>query len=252
MRTTGSSGSAGTTSTGGRKEGGAAMMLRDKVAVVYGAGGGIGGAVARAFAREGARVFLTGRDLASVEIVAKEIDRRRRIRRGGGGRRARRAGRRDASPVRDGRGGPCRHLVQRGRHPERGHRGCPADRVGRRAVLRADRGLHEVVLPDRAPGGPADGAERVGGDHDRHRAPLADGHPAGGRLRSGAGGQGGAHPGSVRRARTARHPRGRSATTGHAGDAHDQGRLRAARRGIGDDLGAVAGDRSRAGPIRDG
>ena len=50
------------------------MMLRDKVAVVYGAGGGIGGAVARAFAREGARVFLTGRDLASVEIVAKEID----------------------------------------------------------------------------------------------------------------------------------------------------------------------------------
>ena len=49
------------------------MMLKDKVAVVYGAGGGIGGAVSRAFGREGARVFLTGRDLASVEIVAKEI-----------------------------------------------------------------------------------------------------------------------------------------------------------------------------------
>jgi NAD(P)-dependent dehydrogenase (short-subunit alcohol dehydrogenase family) len=49
------------------------MMLRDKVAVVYGAGGGIGGAVAHAFAREGARVFLTGRDLAPVEVVAKEI-----------------------------------------------------------------------------------------------------------------------------------------------------------------------------------
>ncbi len=49
------------------------MLLRDKVAVVYGAGGGIGGAVARAFAHEGARVFLTGRDAASVEIVAKEI-----------------------------------------------------------------------------------------------------------------------------------------------------------------------------------
>ena len=50
------------------------MMLKDKVAVIYGAGGGIGGAVARAFAREGARLFLTGRDLASVEIVAKDIE----------------------------------------------------------------------------------------------------------------------------------------------------------------------------------
>jgi NAD(P)-dependent dehydrogenase (short-subunit alcohol dehydrogenase family) len=36
------------------------MMLKDKVAVVYGAGGAIGGAVARAFASEGARVFVTG------------------------------------------------------------------------------------------------------------------------------------------------------------------------------------------------
>jgi NAD(P)-dependent dehydrogenase (short-subunit alcohol dehydrogenase family) len=36
------------------------MLLKDKVAVIYGAGGAIGGAVGRAFAREGARVFLTG------------------------------------------------------------------------------------------------------------------------------------------------------------------------------------------------
>ncbi|MFI7067161.1 SDR family NAD(P)-dependent oxidoreductase [Kribbella sp. NPDC050124] len=49
------------------------MMLKDKVAVVYGAGGGIGGAVARAFAQEGAKLFLTGRDLAAVETVAKDI-----------------------------------------------------------------------------------------------------------------------------------------------------------------------------------
>jgi NAD(P)-dependent dehydrogenase (short-subunit alcohol dehydrogenase family) len=48
-------------------------MLEDKVAVIYGAGGGIGGAVARAFAREGATLFLTGRDLASVETVATEV-----------------------------------------------------------------------------------------------------------------------------------------------------------------------------------
>jgi len=46
------------------------MMLKDKVAVVYGAGGSIGGAVARAFADEGARVFLTGRYGATVLAVA--------------------------------------------------------------------------------------------------------------------------------------------------------------------------------------
>jgi NAD(P)-dependent dehydrogenase (short-subunit alcohol dehydrogenase family) len=49
------------------------MMLQNKVAVIYGAGGAIGGAVSRAFAREGARVFLTGRAGPPVEAIAKEI-----------------------------------------------------------------------------------------------------------------------------------------------------------------------------------
>jgi NAD(P)-dependent dehydrogenase (short-subunit alcohol dehydrogenase family) len=49
------------------------MMLKDKVAVIYGAGGAIGGAVARASAAEGAKLFLTGRYLAPVEVVAKEV-----------------------------------------------------------------------------------------------------------------------------------------------------------------------------------
>ncbi len=49
------------------------MMLENKNAIIYGAGGAIGGAVARAFAREGARVFMTGRHLAPVEAVAEEI-----------------------------------------------------------------------------------------------------------------------------------------------------------------------------------
>ena len=48
-------------------------MLKDKVAVIYGAGGAIGGAVALAFAQEGAELFLTGRHLAPVEAVAKEV-----------------------------------------------------------------------------------------------------------------------------------------------------------------------------------
>jgi NAD(P)-dependent dehydrogenase (short-subunit alcohol dehydrogenase family) len=49
------------------------MLLEDKTAVIYGAGGSIGGAVARAFAREGARVFLAGRTRAKLDAVADEI-----------------------------------------------------------------------------------------------------------------------------------------------------------------------------------
>src|SRR5258708_19376657 len=49
------------------------MLLEKKNAIIYGAGGAIGGAVARAFAREGAKVFLAGRTLASLEAVAKDI-----------------------------------------------------------------------------------------------------------------------------------------------------------------------------------
>src|SRR6516165_642411 len=50
------------------------MILKNKVAVIYGAGGAIGSTVARAFAREGAKLFLTGRHRTPVEAVAKEID----------------------------------------------------------------------------------------------------------------------------------------------------------------------------------
>jgi NADP-dependent 3-hydroxy acid dehydrogenase YdfG len=48
------------------------MIVKDKVAAIYGAGGAIGGAVARAFESEGAKLLLTGRNLAPVEVVAKE------------------------------------------------------------------------------------------------------------------------------------------------------------------------------------
>jgi NAD(P)-dependent dehydrogenase (short-subunit alcohol dehydrogenase family) len=54
-------------------EGGKMNMLNDKAAVIYGAGGAIGGAVARAFASEGANLFLTGRLRAPVEAVAEDI-----------------------------------------------------------------------------------------------------------------------------------------------------------------------------------
>lgn len=50
------------------------MLLNDKNAIVYGAAGAVGSAVARAFAREGARVHLTGRRLGELEALAKDIN----------------------------------------------------------------------------------------------------------------------------------------------------------------------------------
>jgi NAD(P)-dependent dehydrogenase (short-subunit alcohol dehydrogenase family) len=49
------------------------MQLDKKNAIVYGAGGAIGSAVAHAFAAEGARVFLAGRTRAALEVVAEKI-----------------------------------------------------------------------------------------------------------------------------------------------------------------------------------
>jgi len=49
------------------------MLLDDKNAVIYGAGGPIGSAVARAFAREGARVHLVGRTAARLDALAETI-----------------------------------------------------------------------------------------------------------------------------------------------------------------------------------
>jgi 3-oxoacyl-[acyl-carrier protein] reductase len=48
-------------------------LLAGKNAVIYGAAGAMGGAVARAFAREGATVFVTGRTAETVEALAGEI-----------------------------------------------------------------------------------------------------------------------------------------------------------------------------------
>jgi 3-oxoacyl-[acyl-carrier protein] reductase len=49
------------------------MLLEHKNAVVYGGAGSVGRAVARAFAREGARVFLAGRTRATLDRVAEEL-----------------------------------------------------------------------------------------------------------------------------------------------------------------------------------
>ncbi len=49
------------------------MLLENRNAVIYGAGGSLGGAIAKAMAASDAKVFLTGRNLSSVQEVTDEI-----------------------------------------------------------------------------------------------------------------------------------------------------------------------------------
>jgi 3-oxoacyl-[acyl-carrier protein] reductase len=49
------------------------VLLENKTAIVYGAAGSIGSAVARAYAREGAEVHLAGRTSAHLHVVADMI-----------------------------------------------------------------------------------------------------------------------------------------------------------------------------------
>src|SRR5689334_16588183 len=49
------------------------MLLKNKIAVIYGAAGAIGSSAAMAFAKEGAKVMLTGRTLGKLQNVANRI-----------------------------------------------------------------------------------------------------------------------------------------------------------------------------------
>lgn len=49
------------------------LILQGKNAIVFGAGGSIGAAVAKEFAAEGAQLFLAGRTKSNLESVAKQI-----------------------------------------------------------------------------------------------------------------------------------------------------------------------------------
>jgi NAD(P)-dependent dehydrogenase (short-subunit alcohol dehydrogenase family) len=216
------------------------MMLKDKVAVIYGAGGAVGGAVARAFAHEGAKLFLTGRHLGPVEAVAKDVVS------SGGAAEAAAVDALDEQAVDEhlqsviDKAGRVDISFDAVGIPDANSLGVPlVDLDVEQLSLRITTYAMSYFLTARLAA--ADGSEQVGGDHDRHHTPLADGHPRGGRLWCRDGRQGGTHSRSIRRARTSRHSGGRSATTGHAGDTHDQGWIRASRQGSGDDLGTVAG-----------
>ena len=160
------------------------MLLSNKVAVIYGAAGAIGSATARAFAAEGARLFLTGRRLDPVASLAAEIVA------GGGSAVAAQVDALDEEAVDEhlhsvvDSGRPHRRLVQRHRGPRRDGAGSSARRGGRRAVPAAHRRLHAVVLPHRSSGGSLDDGERVGRHHRLERPPLPNGQP---RLNGGYG-----------------------------------------------------------------
>jgi NAD(P)-dependent dehydrogenase (short-subunit alcohol dehydrogenase family) len=49
------------------------QALHNRNAVIYGGGGSLGSTIAKAFAKEGAKVFLAGRNLSRVQQVADEI-----------------------------------------------------------------------------------------------------------------------------------------------------------------------------------
>jgi NAD(P)-dependent dehydrogenase (short-subunit alcohol dehydrogenase family) len=49
------------------------MLLKNKNAIIYGAGGSLGSAVSKALAKEGAKVFVTGQSLAPAERLAESI-----------------------------------------------------------------------------------------------------------------------------------------------------------------------------------
>ena len=163
------------------------MLLEGKNAVIYGGGGSIGGAVARAFAREGAPRLPRRPHPGDARGGGGGDPRRGRGGRDGRGRRARPAGRRRARRRRGRRGRQPRHLLQRDHAPL--HPRHPDGRDGRRRLRRPgrDRGADDVPHHarrrpphDAAEGGRAARLRRLGRPDARllHRR-----HP--GRLRGG-------------------------------------------------------------------
>jgi NAD(P)-dependent dehydrogenase (short-subunit alcohol dehydrogenase family) len=116
------------------------MLLEGKNAVIYGAGGPIGGAAARTFAREGATVFLTGRTREKLDALAGEI-------RAAGG--AAETARVDAHPVhhRTGRGAPHGPAAV-GRDPRVRGRGRPPARLLHRRHAGRVRGGRDDAAAD--------------------------------------------------------------------------------------------------------
>ena len=173
--------------------------LSGRTALVTGASGGIGGAIARQLHAQGARVVLSGRRARG----ARRAGRRARRARRGRGRRSRRAGGARAAG-RGGRGrGRARHPGQQRRADARRPR-APAQGRGLadRARRRPDRRLPPD--PQRAA---RHGAAALRPDRQHHLDRRGDRQPGPGQLRRGQGRPDRHEQGAGRRGRGARHHR---------------------------------------------
>jgi NAD(P)-dependent dehydrogenase (short-subunit alcohol dehydrogenase family) len=215
------------------------MLLKDKVAVIYGAGGAVGGAVARAFASEGAKLFLTGRLRAPVEAVAQDISS------AGGSAKAAGVDALDEQAV-------DKHLQSV--IDKAGRVDISFDAVGIRStkllgVPLVELDLEQFSLPITTYTTSYFVTARLAA---RHMIPNKSGvimtvttlqsrtgFPTAGGFGPAMAAKGGTHSRAIRGARTTGHSRCRSATPGHPGVRLAQGSLRATRQGIGNDLGTI-------------
>ena len=208
-------------------------MLKDKVAVIYGAGGDVGGAVARAFAREGAKLFLSGRNLRKVEAVAADVTGR------GGVAEAAQVDALDEQAVDKYVGAVaekagtidisfCAISIAR-RVAEQG----PASGSLGRAVCASHRDLYAGEFPHGAERGAPDGREAIRRHPDDHRHDVSPGIPERRRHCAGVCGGRRADPHPLRRARAAGGPGGVPDAERDAGDGNDPRKFRALRTGGG-------------------
>ena len=150
------------------------LELKGKVAIVTGGSRGIGKAIGRVLAQEGANVALIARNPAALEAAAAEISKQRR--RTGQGLRVRHHRRRGGEEDGGRRGGrlrPRRHPGQLRGQAERTGAAADAGRDHHRGVLGPHQHQGGGLPAHRARGGAAHDQAEVGPHHQRQRARRA-------------------------------------------------------------------------------